>query len=79
MWLIILSAQLPIVPLVGLYPTNQLKVRRPISSQKTRKSPPFPSESKVTTGVSGISTPFAGLSQILGQEIYAFLARAPLS
>ncbi len=33
-WLIILSDQLPIVALVGHYPTNKLMGRGPISKQK---------------------------------------------
>ena len=40
-WLIILSDQLPIVALVGLYPTNQLIGRRLILQREARRSPAF--------------------------------------
>ncbi len=41
-WLIILSDQLTIVALVGLYPTNQLMVRKLISEQRLPMDrPPF--------------------------------------
>ena len=38
-WLIILSDQLPIVALVGLYPTNKLIEHRLILSREARRSP----------------------------------------
>ncbi len=38
-WLIILSDQLPIVALVGLYPTNKLMGRNPILSRLTALPP----------------------------------------
>ncbi len=41
-WLIILSDQLPIVALVGHYPTNKLIGRRLIHQRKVRRSPAFP-------------------------------------
>ncbi len=40
-WLIILSDQLPIVALVGFYPTNQLIGRRLIRQREARRSPAF--------------------------------------
>ena len=40
-WLIILSDQLPIVALVGLYPTNQLIGRRLIFLREALRSPTF--------------------------------------
>ncbi len=40
-WLIILSDQLPIVALVGPYPTNQLIGRRLILQREARRSPAF--------------------------------------
>ena len=41
MWLIILSDQLPIVALVGFYPTNQLIGRRLVHQREARRSPAF--------------------------------------
>ncbi len=40
-WLIILSDQLPIVALVGLYPANQLIGRRLFLRREVRRSPAF--------------------------------------
>ncbi len=40
-WLIILSDQLTILGLVGLYPTNYLMVRGLILRWQVRRSPPF--------------------------------------
>ena len=40
-WLIILSDQLSIVALVGLYPTNQLIEHRSIQTREARRSPAF--------------------------------------
>ncbi len=42
-WLIILSDQLIIFGLVGLYPTNYLMIRGLIQGRQVRRSPPFPS------------------------------------
>ena len=44
-WLIILSDQLRIVALVGLYPTNQLIRHRLVQPRKVRRSPAFTSPS----------------------------------
>ncbi len=41
-WLIIPSDQLPIVALVGRYPTNKLIGREPIPRRELRRSPLFP-------------------------------------
>ena len=40
-WLIVLSDQLPIVALVGRYPTNKLIEHRSIQSREARRSPAF--------------------------------------
>ena len=40
-WLIILSDQLIIFGLVGLYPTNYLMIRGLIQGRQVRRSPPF--------------------------------------
>ncbi len=55
-WLIILSEQLPIVALVGLYPTNKLIGRRLIPQRVPRKTRFHPQI------VCGISPSFLGLS-----------------
>ena len=54
-------------------------VRRLIWRQKAKRSPPFPARSKDHVGLSGISTSFEVLSQIVRQIIYALLTRAPLN
>ena len=54
-------------------------VRRLIWWQKAKRSPPFPATTKAVVGLSGISTPFEMLSQIIRQIIYALLTRAPLN
>ena len=41
MWLIILSDQLPIVALVGHYPTNKLIGHRPLQKHEVLRSPAF--------------------------------------
>ena len=43
MWLIILSDQLPIVALVGHYPTNQLIGHRPLRKREAVTGPPLSS------------------------------------
>ena len=40
-WLVVLSDQLQIVGLVGLYPTNYLICHRPLQSRKALRSPAF--------------------------------------
>src|SRR5258706_1255461 len=42
-WLIILSDQLPIIALVGLYPANYLIGHLPIQSRDALRTPTFPS------------------------------------
>ena len=41
MWLVVLSDQLLIVALVGLYPANQLISHRPLRSRQALRSPAF--------------------------------------
>ena len=62
-WLIILSNQLPIIALVGHYPTNKLIGRKLLSKREARRSPAFPFTTCETKGVSGISGPFEPLSR----------------
>ena len=54
-------------------------VRRLILDQEHIQRPPFPANTHVSVGLSGISTPFEMLSQSLRQIIYALLTRAPLN
>ncbi len=58
-WLIILSDQLPIVALVGHYPTNKL-IGRGLIMQREPKAPFLPKD------VCGISPSFLGLSPTAG-------------
>ena len=76
MWPFILSDRLPIVALVGRYPTNKLIGRRPIPQR--RLFAPFKLPSCGRSFVSGISTPFGMLSPSEGQVAYALLTRSPL-
>ena len=75
-WLIILSDQLPIVALVGHYPTNKLMGRGLIQKRQLvnrgRLSP------NRNWSVSGISGSFPPLSRTSGEIIHALLTRAPL-
>jgi hypothetical protein len=64
-WLIILSDQLPIVALVGHYPTNKLMVRGPIYGGSFHEEATF-KRTEVRKTVSGISQPFGWLFQIQG-------------
>ena len=75
-WLIILSDQLPIIALVGYYPTNKLIGRRPILKRE-----PKPALTKISEEIiasSGISISFPMLSQSIGQVAYALLTRSPV-
>ena len=72
-WLIILSDQLPIVALVGRYPTDQLIGRRPLPRRRS-----FPHRSE-PVGAWGIRPPFDGLFPTSGQVTYVLLSRLPLS
>ena len=65
-WLIILSDQLPVVALVGRYPTNQLIGRRPIPERRLVPVADFHPFAQHKRVVSGISSTFALLSQIQG-------------
>jgi hypothetical protein len=77
-WLIILSDQLPVVALVGRYPTNQLIGRGPIPAHRLPWSGRLSSPRSPPGNVSGISTPFEVLSPMQGQVTHALLTRAPL-
>ena len=72
-WPITLSGRLPVVALVGHYPTNKLIGRGPIPDRKS--FPPTPMQGQV---ISGIRPSFPGLSQSQGQITHVLLTRSPL-
>ncbi len=71
-WLIVLLDQLPVVALVGHYPTNKLMGRGLILWRQPK--PSFPAEADLC----GISTPFEVLSPTKGQITHVILTRSPL-
>ncbi len=74
MWLYKLSLQLPVVDLVGHYPTNHLIGRETIP--KHQSFPPTPMQEQV---ISGISRRFQRLFQTSGQVPHVLLTRSPVS
>ena len=77
-WLFILSDQLPVFALVGLYPANYLMGRRLILKREVLRSSALTSMSFDTVVLCGISTPFGMLSPARGQVTHVLLTRAPL-
>ena len=73
MWPVALSGRLPVVVLVGHYPTNKLIGREPIPHRKTFHTVQMP-----VCVVSGISSCFQLLSQSEGQVAHVLLTRSPL-
>ena len=73
-WPITLSGRLPIVGLVGLYPTNYLMGREPIHKRISLTSLPCGN-----VVLCGISSRFQLLSPSYGQVAHALLTRPPLS
>ena len=73
-WLVVLSDQLPIVALVGHYPTNKLIGRSPILSRR-KALPAGPSGPDRSFG---ISSGFPELSPARGYVSYVLRTRAPL-
>jgi hypothetical protein len=72
-WPVALSGRLPVVALVGHYPTNKLIGRESIPNRKTFHTHPM------RGGViSGIRPSFPGLSQSRGQVTHVLLTRSPL-
>ncbi len=65
MWPFTLSGQLPIVALVGHYPTNKLMGRGLIPKRQALRSPPLITNTYVNVITSGINPCFHGLSQSL--------------
>ena len=74
-WLIILSDQLPVIGLVGRYPTNYLIGRRPLR----KRIAAFLSKDFHSESTCGISSPFGKLFPTSGQVAYVLLSRPPLS
>lgn len=72
-WPVALSGRLPVVALVGHYPTNKLIGREPIPNRKTFHHHPMPE-----AVISGIRPSFPGLSQSQGQVAHVLLTRSPL-
>ena len=77
-WLVALSRQLPVVALVGRYPTNKLMGRGLLLWRVPPKRPPFTPRTAVLVVLCGISTPFEVLSPTLGQITHVLLTRPPL-
>ena len=73
-WLVALSRQLPVIALVGRYPTNKLIGRGPIPNRKTLPCTPCGAQ-----GLSGISNGFPLLSRSSGHVAHVLLTRSPLS
>ncbi len=75
LWLVVLSDQLPIIALVGRYPTNKLIGRRPLLWRLSAlASPPCGA-----LALWGISSSFPELSPARGQVTYVLRTRPPLS
>ena len=72
-WPVALSGRLPVIALVGLYPTNKLIGREPIPNRKT-----FHHKAMRPVVISGIRPSFPGLSQSQGQVAHVLLTRSPL-
>ena len=72
-WPVTLSGRLPVVALVGHYPTNKLIGRGPIPHRKS-----FPPTTMRQLVISGIRPSFPGLSQSAGQITHVLLTRSPL-
>lgn len=73
MWPVALSGRLPVVALVGHYPTNKLIGRGFILHRRN-----FPPQHMREVVISGIRPSFPGLSQSAGQITHVLLTRSPL-
>ncbi len=78
MWPITLSGRLPIVALVGHYPTNKLMGCGLILKWQVRRSPPLTGKSYEIPATYGINPGFPGLSPALGQITHMLLTRLQL-
>ncbi len=74
MWGVTLSGPLPVVGLVGRYPTNYLMGRSPLPKRLS-----FSHTLPISVSLCGISECFRPLSRAPGQVSYVLLTRAPLS
>ena len=74
MWGTTLSGPLPVVGLVGSYPTNYLMGR----SSPLKQLALFSHQALPLVSLCGLSTPFGALSRSPGQVRYVLLTRAPL-
>ena len=72
-WPVTLSGRLPVVALVGHYPTNKLIGRGPIPHRKS-----FPPHTMKRVVLFGIRPSFPGLSRSAGQITHVLLTRSPL-
>ncbi len=77
MWLIILSDQLPVVALVGHYPTNKLIGREPLIRRDLAAA--FPSSPCELEVVRGITRPLGRLSPAGWQVAHVLRTRPPLT
>jgi hypothetical protein len=79
-WPATLSGRLPIVALVGRYPTNKLIGHRPLHEWQVpaSRNPHLSIPIQESGFVSGIATPLGELSRSRGQVIYALLTLSPL-
>ena len=74
-----LSHRLPVLGLVGFYPTNYLIGRKPLPKRNPDKSENLSSGNRDRRIVRGIRPDFSGLSPSSGQVTYVLLSRLPLS
>ena len=78
-WPDTLSGRLPVVGLVGHYPTNYLIGRGPIPKrQLAMQRPPLTTGPCGPVATFGISPPLGGLSPTWGQVTHVLLTRSPL-
>ena len=77
MWLITLSRQLPVIALVGRYPTNKLIGREPIRRRQHRRGR-LSRRASTPGAVRGIVPGFPGVSPTFGQVAHVLLTRSPL-
>ena len=76
-WPFTLSGRLPVVALVGRYPTNELMGRGPLRQRPPLQRPFLHTPCGART-VCGISPSFPGLSPTAGQVTHVLLTRPPL-
>ncbi len=73
-WLTILSDQLPVIALVGRYPTNKLMGRESLPERENFRHPTMRWRTTF-----GINPSFPGLSRTRGQVTHVLLTLSPLS